>query len=40
MDKTQLALEDYFSIRRVDELHIATWEEIDAVAEKILGMKP
>ena len=30
----------YFSVDREEELRNATWEEIDAIAEKIHGQKP
>ena len=39
MNETQLALADYFSVNREEELQTATWEEIDAIAERIHGKK-
>ena len=33
-------LTDYFSVDREEELRNATWEEIDATAEKLHGEKP
>ena len=39
-DAEQQALDDFFMSDHAEELQSATWEEIDAIAERIHGHKP